>query len=37
MYKFQTSRRPDREGVEGGREWGGVSPFSADRGFGGVS
>ena len=34
MYKFQTSRGPDRdaEGVEGGREWGGcVHPSPADQ------
>ena len=32
MYKFQTSLGPDRDagGVEGRKEWGGVSPSPAD-------
>jgi len=34
VYKFQTSRGPDRdaEGVEGRREWEGVSPSPVDCG-----
>ena len=34
MYKFQTSRGPDRdaEGIEGGREWGGGVPLPSRLG-----